>query len=60
MAKENYRVFKCASCGTEFRAEARERTPRCTECGGKVLILLEGESLSRGKCGGCTASSCSG
>ncbi|MDI9369711.1 MAG: hypothetical protein GX181_06830 [Synergistaceae bacterium] len=59
MTDENYRIFKCASCGTEFRAEARERAPRCPECGGKVLILLEGESLSKGKCAGCAASSCS-
>ncbi|HPE66933.1 MAG TPA: hypothetical protein PK849_12200 [Synergistales bacterium] len=55
---EKYRIFRCASCGTEFRVEGAG-SARCTSCGSKVLILLEGESLSRKKCSGCTASSCS-
>ncbi len=53
------RLFRCASCGEEFRLSEGDRTLRCPECRGKTLILLEGESLSRSKCGSCTASSCS-
>ncbi|MBP9027718.1 MAG: hypothetical protein KBF46_00530 [Aminivibrio sp.] len=56
---ENSRLFRCASCGKEFRLGEGERTLRCPSCGSKVLILLEGESLSRKKCGGCSGGSCS-
>ncbi|MDI9389664.1 MAG: hypothetical protein QM441_10620 [Synergistota bacterium] len=59
MAQPASRLFRCAACGAEFRADERERSPRCTECGSRVLILVEGESLSRGRCSGCSASSCS-
>ena len=58
METESYRVFRCASCGEEFRVEGGGSV-RCPSCRSKVLILLEGESLSRKKCGGCAASSCS-
>lgn len=55
---EKTRLFRCASCDEEFRLKEGDRDLRCPACRGKILILLEGESLSRGKCGSCTASSC--
>ena len=56
---EKDRLFRCASCGKEFRLAEKERTFRCPDCRSKTLILLEGESVAKKKCAGCSASSCS-
>ena len=56
---ESSRLFRCASCGTEFRLDGGQGNPRCPSCRSRTLILLEGESLSKKKCGHCSSSSCS-
>ncbi|WP_286846497.1 MULTISPECIES: hypothetical protein [Aminobacterium] len=57
---ENKRIFRCASCGTIFEQPEGMSPIKCPQCRGKVLILLEGESLGKKGCGGSCTSCSSG
>ncbi|MGC9372940.1 MAG: DUF7129 domain-containing putative zinc-binding protein [Thermovirgaceae bacterium] len=51
--------YQCASCGTRFYSG--RPVGRCPDCGGKVLIHVEGESRrSRRSCSGGSCAGCHG
>jgi len=58
--EQTKRVFRCASCGKVFEQEGRDSSIKCPECRGKILILLEGETLGKKGCGGSCGSCSSG